>query len=194
MNLKKTVAILASCRYQAPLLSGPTNPWLFMHPDIQPGSNRLRVRKGDIWKVATSGGQPCRLNLSSWGWVRSQAFSDGKWSRYAAKLWKVPTEVYVMPNGWRLPKALDLWTATSIQPIGISDEIAYSSTINMPTLPKLMTPKPSMWKLERKSMIPLRWRLKRFSEGKHFTISPTNFPQQRHQALLKAVTARQIWN
>jgi len=190
MNFKKTVAILLLAGTST-LLQGQTIPGYFMHPDIQQ-DQIVFVSEGDIWKVATSGGQAVRLTSHPGDESDPKLSPDGKWVAYAAS-YEGPTEVYVMPMAGGLPKRLTYEPATSIPTDWKSaTEIAYV-TNQYATLPKLMTLTVNV-ETGAKSMIPLEMAAEgSFSEdgSTYYFVRPTfhNNVTKRYEG----GTARQIW-
>lgn len=113
------------------------NQGYYMHPDIH-GDVIVFVAEGDIWKVASSGGQASRLTTHA-GEERAPKISpDGKWVAYAAS-YEGPTEVYLIPIQGGVPKRLTYEASPSVPTAWKSaTELAYV-TNQYSTLPRLHT-------------------------------------------------------
>lgn len=162
-----------------------------MHPDIH-GDVMVFVAEGDIWKVASSGGQASRLTTHQ-GEERSPKISpDGKWVAYAAS-YEGPIEVYLIPIQGGVPKRLTYEASASVPTAWKSaTELAYV-TNQYSTLPRLHTVTIDIT-TGKSTILPLEMAAEgSFSDDgeTYFFVRPTfhNNVTKRYEG----GTARQVW-
>ncbi|MCH8619148.1 S41 family peptidase [Undibacterium sp. TS12] len=79
-------------------------PAYYRFPSIK-GDAVVFTAEGDLWKVASSGGQAQRLTTHPAAEVLPAISPDGKWLAFSAA-YEGPTEAYVMPMAGGLPKRI----------------------------------------------------------------------------------------
>ncbi|AFL84921.1 Tol biopolymer transport system, periplasmic component-related protein [Belliella baltica DSM 15883] len=190
MKLKSLLLTLLVC-FQLSVLFARENQGYYMHPDIH-RDVIVFVAEGDIWKVASEGGQASRLTTHP-GEERFPKISpDGKWVAYAAS-YEGPTEVYLIPIQGGIPKRLTYEASPSVPTAWKSaTELAYV-TNQYATLPRLHTITIDI-ETGKSTTLPLEMAAEgSFSDdgNTYFFVRPTfhNNVTKRYEG----GTARQVW-